>query len=414
MATRGVSDHAPAPVHDPSASVARLLSTMLGVGLLVVLAGAVLALVRDGRLPLGTVPPSTMLERTSRLDPAALATLGILFLLATPPTALLWLGRSFARERDRRFATISVVLFGLVCLGLFAAYLAGAGAGAEALTPPTPWMEVGIFLAATAAGALGVQVGLGGAAFLVPTLSAFFGVPMKLAIAAGGVSAVVNSLAGTSSYLRDRIPNIRLGLLLELTTLVGAIAGGLIVVAVAPAVLRGVFAVVLLGLAFRIVTRPDAGDPVREGADPLGVRGAYHDRASGEDVVYLPQRLGLGAGAGFVGGVLSGMLGLAGGVVKVPVMYSIMRMPVKAAAATSVLMGGITVSASAYMYYVHGIIDLSIAIPAVLGIQLGSRAGARMSRRLSGTALERLLAIVLAGLGLALVLQILGIGPEAS
>jgi len=84
---------------------------------------------------------------------------------------------------------------------------------------------------------------------------------------------------------------------------------------------------------------------------------------------------------------------------------------VKAAAATSVLMGGITVSASAYMYYVHGIVDLSIAIPAVLGIQLGSRAGARMSRRLSGTALERLLAVVLAGLGLALVLQILGVGP---
>jgi uncharacterized membrane protein YfcA/uncharacterized membrane protein len=397
--------------HDPSASVARLLTAMLSLGLVVVLVGAVLALVRDGRLPLGTVPPGTLLEGTARLDPAAVATLGILLLLATPPMALLWIGRSFAREGDRRFAAISLTLFGLVCLGLVAAFLAGAGGEAETLAPPTPWMEFGVFLAAAASGALGVQVGLGGAAFLVPTLSAFFGVPMKLAIAAGGVSVVVNSLAGTSSYLRDRIPNIRLGFLLELTTLVGAIAGGLIVVAVAPAVLRGVFAVVLLGLAFRIVTRPDAGEPVREGADPYGVRGAYHDRASGEDVVYLPQRLGLGAGAGFVGGVLSGMLGLAGGVVKVPVMYSIMRMPVKAAAATSVLMGGITVSASAYMYYVHGIVDLSIAIPAVLGIQLGSRAGARMSRRLSGTALERLLAVVLAGLGLALVLQILGVGP---
>jgi uncharacterized membrane protein YfcA len=404
---------APRP-YDPSEGIARLLSAMLAIGLGVVLVGTALAIARDGSLPLGTVPPGALVAETARVVPAAVATSGILLILATPPLALLWLGANFARERDRRFATISVVLFGLVCLGLFAAYLAGVGEGVETPPPSTPWTAVGIFAAAAAAGALGVQVGLGGAAFLVPTLSAFFGVPMKLAIAAGGVSVVVNSLAGTSSYLRHRIPNVRLGLLLELTTLVGAIAGGLIVVAVAPSVLRGVFAMVLLGLAFRIVTKRDAGAPVTGGEDPLGVRGAYHDAATGEDVVYMPQRLGLGAVAGFVGGVLSGMLGLAGGVVKVPVMYSIMRMPVKAAAATSVLMGGITVSASAYMYYVHGIVDLSIAVPAVLGIQLGSRAGARMSRRLSGNALERLLAVVLAGLGVALVLQILGVGYAAS
>jgi len=405
----------PEPRHyDPSAGVARLLSTMLAIGLVVVLAGAALAVARDGHLPLGTVPPAALLAEVARLTPGALATFGILLILATPPLALLWLGASFTRERDRRFAIISALLFGLVCVGLLAAYLAGAGEAAETLAPPTPWKTVGVFLAAALAGGLGVQVGLGGAAFLVPTLSAFFGVPMKLAIAAGGVSVVVNSLAGTSSYLRDHIPNIRLGLLLELTTLVGAIAGGLIVVAVAPSVLRGVFAVVLLALAFRIVTKSDAGAPIRGGEDPLGVRGAYRDSATGEDVVYMPQRLGLGAGAGFVGGILSGMLGLAGGVVKVPVMYSIMKMPVKAAAATSVLMGGITVSASAYMYYVHGIVDLSIAIPAVLGIQLGSRAGARMSRRLTGTALERILAVVLAGLGVALVMQILGVGLTAA
>lgn len=387
------------------------MRSLLGVGLVVVLVGAALALVRDGRLPLGSVPPGMLVNGLARLDPAAVATLGVLLLLATPPSALVWIGVSFAREGDRRFAAISAVLFSLVCVGLLVAFLAGAGEGTEALAPPTPWMEVGVFAAAAASGALGVQVGLGGAAFLVPMLSGFFGVPMKLAIGAGAVSVVVNSLAGASSYLRDRIPNIRLGLLLEMTTLVGAIGGGLIVVAVAPAVLRALFAVVLLGLAVRIVTRPHAVEVVREGADPLGVTGAFHDAASGEDVVYLPQRLRVGAGAGFVGGILSGMLGLAGGVIKMPVMHQIMRMPVKAAAATSVLLGGITVSASAYIYYVHGIIDLSIAIPAVLGIQLGSQSGARMARRMSGTALERVFAVVLVGLGLVLVLQLFGVGP---
>ncbi|MSR19469.1 MAG: sulfite exporter TauE/SafE family protein [Gemmatimonadetes bacterium] len=397
--------------HDPSASVAVLIRALLAVGVVVVMVGGALALIRDGRLPIGSIPPALLTEGLARFEPAALAMLGILLLLATPPIALTWIGVSFAREGDRRFAGIVAGLLGLIVVGLLAALLAGAGEGSESLPPPSGLMQLGVLVAAAASGALGVQVGLGGAAFLVPILSGFFGVPMKLAIGAGAVSVVVNSLAGASSYLRDRIPNIRLGLILELPTLVGAVAGGLIVVAVAPSVLRGVFAVVLLGLAIRVVTRPGGGEVVREGADPLGVAGAYHDRASGEDVTYVPQRLRLGAAAGLVGGVLSGMLGLAGGVIKTPVMHSIMRMPVKAAAATSVLMGGFTVSASAYMYYVHGIIDLSIAIPAVLGIQIGSRTGARMSRHVSGTVLERVLAVVLTGLGVVLVLQLFGVGP---
>jgi uncharacterized membrane protein YfcA len=95
-------------------------------------------------------------------------------------------------------------------------------------------------------------------------------------------------------------------------------------------------------------------------------------------------------------------------------MYSIMRVPVKAAAATSMLMGGVTVSASAYIYYVHGIIDLTIAIPAVLGIQLGSRTGANLSTYVSGATLERVLAVVLTGFGAVLLLQLLGVGVPAS
>lgn len=399
--------------HDPSPELAVLLRSLLAVGVLVVLAGGLLGLVRNGRLPLGAVPPGMLLEQLARLEPAALATFGIVVLLATPPAALVWLCVTFARERDLRFAAISAWLITLVGVGLVAAFLAGAGQGAEAMRPPSGWTEIGVFGAAAAAGALGVQVGLGGAAFLVPMLTGFFGVPMKLAIAAGGVSVVVNSLAGSSAYLRDRIPNIRLGLLLEMTTLVGSIVGGLIVVAAAPDLLRAVFALVLVGLAIRVATRSHAGEVVREGPDTLGVRGAYHDGASGEEVVYIPQRLRMGAAAGFGGGILSGMLGLAGGVIKMPVMHQVMRMPLKAAAATSVLMGGVTVSASAYIYYVHGIVDLALAIPAVLGIQIGSRLGARMARRLPTHTLERVFALVLSGLALLLVLQLFGVGARA-
>jgi uncharacterized membrane protein YfcA len=397
-----------------SASVAALLRVLLAVGIGLVLAGAILALTRDGRLPLFAVPPASLPGRLARLDGAAVATLGILVLLATPPLALARMVGTFLRGGDRRFAGISSVLLLLVPLGLLAAGLAGMEGEAETLRSKSVLEELAVLVAAAGSGALGVQVGLGGAAFLVPILSGFLSVPMRLAIAAGAVSVVVNSLVGTSSYLRDRIPNIRLGLLLELPNLVGAIAGGLLVVVVAPDILRGLFAAVLLALALRVVTHPRGVHVVSGGPDPLGVAGAYHDAATGEDVTYQPQRLALGASAGLVGGTLSGLLGLAGGVVKMPVMHTIMRVPMKAAAATSVLMGGITVSASAYIYYVHDLVDLSIVIPAVLGIQLGSRTGARLSRRLTGVVLERVMAVVLTALGLVLVLQLLGIGPPAS
>jgi uncharacterized membrane protein YfcA len=337
-------------------------------------------------------------------------------LLATPPLALVWLSVSFARSADWRFASIAAALLALVALGLLAAWLGESGAPVEASAFHADDIstELGVLLAAAGAGALGVQVGLGGGAFLVPLLSGFLAVPMKLAIAAGAISVVVNSVVGTSAYMRDRIPNVRLGLLLELPTLLGAIVGGLLVAVVAPDVLRGIFAAVLLGLALRTFTQPRTVHVEAAGADPLGVAGEYHDAATAEDVTYQPQRLSLGAWGGLVGGTLSGLLGLAGGVVTMPVMLNVMRMPVKAAAATSVFMGGMTVSASAYIYYVHGLIDLAIVIPAVIGIQIGSRTGARLSRRLRGVVLERVLAFVLTGLGVVLVLQLLGIGPPAS
>jgi uncharacterized membrane protein YfcA/uncharacterized membrane protein len=397
-----------------TSGVTALLRSFLAIGMTLVLAGAALAVVGEGRLPHGTVPTSELFEGVARLDGAAFATLGILVLLATPPLALGWIGTSYARAGDRLFAALSAALLALVVVGLVAAGVAGMDAETERLGATSGLAVLGVLLAAAGSGALGVQVGLGGAAFLVPMLSGFFAVPMKLAIAAGAVSVVVNSIVGTSSYMRDRIPNIRLGLLLELPNLVGAIVGGLLVAVIAADVLRGLFAAVILALALRTVTKPRDAHVVSGGPDPFRVSGSYYDAATGEDVTYQPQRLGLAAGAGVVGGTLSGLLGLAGGVVKMPVMNTIMRMPVKAAAATSVMMGGITVSASAYIYYVHDLLDLAIVIPAVIGIQIGSRSGARLSRRLKGVVLERVLAVVLTALGLVLVLQLLGLGPPAS
>jgi len=115
--------------------------------------------------------------------------------------------------------------------------------------------ELGILLTAAGAGVLGSLVGLGGGVFVVPILSVFFGIPLKTAIAASGVSVVVNSAAGASVYLRDGMPNVRLALLMLVPTTVGSIVGGLLAVHSSPNALRIVYAVSLFGMIIVMAPR---------------------------------------------------------------------------------------------------------------------------------------------------------------
>jgi uncharacterized membrane protein YfcA len=269
--------------------------------------------------------------------------------------------------------------------------------------------QIGILVVSAVAGVLGSMLGLGGGVFIVPILSAFFGIPLKVTIAASAVSVVVNSLGGTSVYLKHDLSNVRLGMVMELTTAVGAIIGGLIVVWIAPDALRVIFGVALLGMGIAMFLRQNQPDAITSGPDRLRLHQVFHDPSTNEDIEYIPQRVKLGVASGSIAGIISGMLGIGGGAVKVPIMNAIMRVPVKASAATSVFMVGITVSASAFIYYLHNIIDLSVTVPAVLGVLIGSQTGARVSRHLKNVVLIRFLVLILVYLAVTLLLQAFGV-----
>ena len=391
-----------------------LVRAMLAAGGGLVLVGVMLAFVRSGAIPADTVPLPALPGRLLVLDGAAWLTLGVLVFLATPPLLIGCLFYCLTRSGTRVHAAMAGSVLGLLFSSLATTLIEHPGHAGTHLTLLAVLPEVGVFVAAVASGTLGSTLGLGGGVFVVPLLSAFFGIPLKTSIAASAVSVVVNSMGGTSVYLRYRMTNIRLALFMELTTVVGAVLGGFIVVIIAPQVLRGIFGIALIGLAVAALVRPEE-DQVESGPDPLRLRHDFHDPATGHDIAYVPRRLGLGASISAVAGVLSGMLGIGGGVVKVPLLHTVMRVPVKAAAATSMFMVGITVSASAYVYYAHGLIDLSVTVPAVLGMRLGSNLGAHAARNLHGVTLLRVLVVILVYLGLVLLLQALGIRvPGAS
>jgi uncharacterized membrane protein YfcA len=268
-------------------------------------------------------------------------------------------------------------------------------------------IELGVAASITAI--LGSMLGLGGGVFLVPIFTLFFGVDQKLAIGASAVAVATNSVVGSTVHLESRFTNLRFAMMMEVTTAIGALVGAIVGVWAPERAINFIFASVLVyAAASMAIKRASANEIVSDGPDPHGLAGEYHDPAANRMVRYIPQRLRLGLSMSTFAGVMSGMLGVGGGVIKVPVMNVLMRVPVKAAAGTSAYMVGITAVASSSVYYSKGKIDPTIVVPAMIGIYLGSQFGSRLTRRLHAERLTLIFVLILAYLSLSLYVKAFG------
>lgn len=270
-------------------------------------------------------------------------------------------------------------------------------------------LEIGAVAAVAAI--LGSMLGLGGGVFLVPILTLFFGVDPKLAVGASAIVVVTNSVVGSTNHLKSRFTNLRLAMLLQVSTALGAIAGALYGVAADPRVIYGVFGAVLVYAAVSMVIRRElaVSAPIAGATDALDLGAAFRDPAIGRDVGYIPIRPVAGMGVGAGAGIISGMLGVGGGVVMVPAMNLLMRVPVKAAVGTSSFMIGITSVATAFVYYARGKIDPTLVVPAVIGVFLGGQIGSRLTRRVRAQRLALIFSVILLYLGISLLLRAMGI-----
>jgi uncharacterized protein len=270
------------------------------------------------------------------------------------------------------------------------------------------FIELGVVSAAAAV--VGSMLGLGGGVFLVPIFTLFFGVDQKLAIGASAVAVVTNSVVGSSVHLRSRFTNLRLAMLLQVTMATGATAGAILGVWAPERAVNIVFGLVLLYAATSMLLKRTADVPGSEDLpDDWGLRAKYLDPATKKVVGYIPQRVTAGLGISAFAGGLSGMLGVGGGVIQVPAMNLLMRVPVKAAAGTSSFMVGITAIATAFVYYAEEKIDPTVVVPAMIGIFVGSQAGSRLTRRVKAQNLVLLFVAILLYLGLSLLLKAAGI-----
>jgi uncharacterized protein len=244
-----------------------------------------------------------------------------------------------------------------------------------------------------AAGVFGSLLGLGGGLLIVPLLSVGFGLPLREAIGVSLVSVIVTSGAAAGVYLERKVANLRLGMTLELFTAAGAIAGGLLAFALEERVIAGLFAAMLVYTAISMIRRQAPEPDLTTHAPSTEPTGAFADTLHGEG--YRVGALQLGSVASIGAGVVSALLGVGGGIVKVPVMHLVMGVPLRVATATSNLMIGVTASAGAIIYLLHGEIEPFVAGPTALGVFAGATVGSRSAHRVDVRVLRALFVVVL-------------------
>ena len=253
-----------------------------------------------------------------------------------------------------------------------------------------------IFTAGTVAGSLGALLGLGGGVFLVPFLNLVLGFPFSVAAAISLTTVIATSSTVSAGKAGKQLINMKLGMLLEVATAAGSFLGGVTAQFVSQSVLQRLFGIVAVLVALIMLSRLRRRNVILDpAADPGVLGGRYHEDESGGTVTYRVKRVPLAIAASFVAGNVSSLLGIGGGIIKVPVLNAWCGIPLRAAAATSAFMIGVTATAGATIYYGHGQLEPALAAAAVLGVQLGSWGGLKFGAAASAKWLKILMAAVL-------------------
>jgi uncharacterized membrane protein YfcA len=265
--------------------------------------------------------------------------------------------------------------------------------------------SVAIFGGSLAAGLVGSLTGLGGGVVIIPLLTIAFGVDIRYAIGASLVSVIATSSGAASAYVREGFSNVRIGMLLEIATASGALAGAAVAAHVPTPALAILLGCVLLFSVFAPAHREDpaaqASLDASSWAERLKLNSAYPSHAGMQR--YVVKRVPLGFGLMGIAGMLSGLLGIGSGAVKVLAMDLAMGLPFKVSTTTSNFMIGVTAAASAGVYLHRGYIDPGLAMPVTLGVVAGSLAGARLLAGAKVQSLRTLFRVVIFALGVEMI-----------
>jgi len=263
-----------------------------------------------------------------------------------------------------------------------------------------------IFLGTAFAGLFGSLTGLGGGVIVVPLLVLVLGIDLHYAIGASLIAVIATSSVASLSYQRQGYTNSRICLLLVTATSIGAIAGAFIGIIMPKPLLFALFSCILIySVLAAYLPHRDQGTshqssqlakklhlsstyPTPQGEKPYHVKGVVG--------AYLMMLLA---------GVLSGMLGIGSGALKVLAMDRMMGLPFRVSTTTSNLMIGMTAAASGGIYLNLGYIDPGLVMPVVLGITCGSFTGAHLFHKLEIRSLRLIFHVLVLGLAAQMIYE---------
>jgi len=277
-----------------------------------------------------------------------------------------------------------------------------------------------LFAAAFGASALGGALGMASGIFIVPMLTLLFGMDIHVAIGASIISVIACSCGSAAPFLKGRLTNVRLAIVLETATTIGALTGVFLMGLVPTSFLYGLFTLVLAVSAQQMLARRREAardEPVddRSWASVLRLHSSFPDPdRRGREVHYRVGRVPLGLALMYGAGLISALLGIGSGVLKIPAMDTALRLPIKVSSATSNFMIGVTAAASAGAYFMRGDIDVALAGPVALGSVAGALAGARFLMWLPADKLRIFFVIILSLLAVQMFLSALGVHGHLS
>lgn len=263
------------------------------------------------------------------------------------------------------------------------------------------------FLGALAAGLFGSLTGMGGGAVIIPLLTLVLGVDLHLAIGASIITIIATSSGSAAAYVKEGVSNIRIGMFLEMATTLGAIAGAFLTTMLPAGIIAIVFGVILIFSSIMSVRRKiDHIEPSEQNswAKKLKMEGKFPEK-DGSFRRYSVKNIFGGFAMMGVAGIMSGLLGIGSGSLKVLAMDNIMRIPFKVSTTTSNFMIGVTAAASAVVYFQHGYIKPAIVAPVMVGVLLGAMLGSKVLMRAKTEWLRWFFSIVVAYLAIQMIIE---------
>lgn len=269
-----------------------------------------------------------------------------------------------------------------------------------------------LFFGAIAAGTLGSLTGLGGGVVIIPLLTLGFGVDIKYAVGTALVTSIATSSGAAAAYIKEGMTNVRIGMFLEIATTLGAVSGALIAVYLPTSAIYIILGFTLIFSSVMTLRKKNAIiDYSASGsklANRLKLNGTYPTPNGIQK--YNVRNIGAGFSLMTIAGILSGILGIGSGALKVLAMDTAMKIPFKVSTTTSNFMVGVTAAASAVIYFQRGQIDPFLAMPIVVGVLLGAFLGSKILMAINVQLLRKIFSLVIAILAIQMIYR--GLEPS--